>query len=157
MAESSKTCTECKETLPLSLFHRNSASPDGLLYGCIPCRRKMYKDYRSHNKDKMNLKQQNRRIKLKNEIFTHYGNKCACCGETERAFLAVDHINNDGAEFRKEKRRLGYWFHGWIKTQGFPTNLQLLCQNCNWAKSRGGCPHQNKSILFSNTFIVSTR
>ena len=142
MAEVFKICPKCKEALSVSSFHRNEAAPDGLQYTCISCKRKVYNNYRSRNKDKMNVQQQNRRIKLKNEIFTHYGNKCSCCDEIEPVFLTIDHINNDGAQFRKEKKRLGYWFHGWIKTQGFPSNLQLLCQNCNWAKAHGGCPHQ---------------
>jgi hypothetical protein len=30
-------------------------------------------------------------------VFAHYGEQCACCGESERLFLTIDHINNDGA------------------------------------------------------------
>src|SRR5882762_6979050 len=34
------------------------------------------------------------RVKWKRQIFDHYGNCCACCGEKEIVFLTVDHINN---------------------------------------------------------------
>lgn len=34
-------------------------------------------------------------------IYEHYGAVCKCCGETEPAFLTIDHINNDGAAHRK--------------------------------------------------------
>jgi len=32
-----------------------------------------------------------------------YGNQCACCGETEKKFLTLDHINNDGTKSEKEQ------------------------------------------------------
>src|SRR3990167_2513529 len=34
-------------------------------------------------------------------VIFHYGGRCACCGELEPKFLAIDHINNDGAVHRK--------------------------------------------------------
>lgn len=53
--------------------------------------------------------------------------------------LDVDHVNNDGAEHRKEVRSN---FYAWLKQQGFPEGYQILCRNCNWAKFRlGECPH----------------
>ena len=33
-------------------------------------------------------------------VLDHYGRACSCCGETEPAFLTIDHVNNDGAEHR---------------------------------------------------------
>ena len=42
--------------------------------------------------------------KIKDEFFAVYGGyRCNCCGETERMFLTLDHINNDGGNFRKKK------------------------------------------------------
>ena len=35
----------------------------------------------------------------------------------------------------------------WLEKNGFPSGFQTLCHNCNWAKSRGGCPHQRKRVI----------
>lgn len=79
-------------------------------------------------------------------IMAYGGYRCACCGETERLFLTIDHINNDGKEDRK---RLGFFHHGakfykWLKDHQWPAGYQVLCSNCNHGKHRnnGVCPHQ---------------
>jgi hypothetical protein len=28
----------------------------------------------------------------------------------------------------------GYGFYTWLKKNGFPEGLQVLCMNCNWVK-----------------------
>lgn len=82
---------------------------------------------------------------LRLQILNVYGNKCACCGETEEKFLALDHVNNDGAQHRKRLSNSNAGssvkVYADVKRQGFPSTFQLLCHNCNFAKSRGGCPH----------------
>ncbi len=41
--------------------------------------------------------------RLKDDIYKAYGGYvCTCCGETRELFLTLDHINNDGAEHRKQ-------------------------------------------------------
>ena len=164
MAESSKTCSKCKEILPLSCFHRNKTKRLGRQSSCIICECVVSSNWTPKHVEKIRTRQRNRRHTIKRKVFSHYGDACACCGETESAFLSMDHINEDGARHRKEitgkKRGMtgsGCWIYPWIIKNNFPNTLQILCFNCNWAKSHGGCPHQNKSILFSNTFIVSTR
>ncbi len=37
VAEATKTCTDCSETLDLSAFYRNVNMPDGYLKQCKPC------------------------------------------------------------------------------------------------------------------------
>lgn len=83
------------------------------------------------------------RQKLREQVLEAYGGKCQCCGEATPEFLAVDHINNDGAEHRRVVNKAN--FYRWLRQQGFPKeDFQLLCHNCNFAKSHyeGGCPHQ---------------
>jgi len=77
---------------------------------------------------------------LRKQVLLHYGNKCSCCGETEPYFLAIDHINNDGAK----RRIFGNKFYTWIVKNNYPQDLQLLCHNCNYGKYRNGgiCPHE---------------
>lgn len=80
---------------------------------------------------------------MKRIIIDHYGGKCACCGETELAFLTVDHINNDGNDHRKRIGGSSRFYENIIKA-GFPDDLQILCWNCNEAKRLlGHCPHNN--------------
>lgn len=87
-----------------------------------------------------------RRKALKDKIYAAYGGYvCSCCGETEPAFLSLDHINNDGFIRRKSgEHKTGEQLFRWIEKNGFPPDFQVLCMNCNHGKSRNGgvCPHQ---------------
>lgn len=81
------------------------------------------------------------RAKAKTETIAHYGGECVCCGEKEPAFLTLDHINNDGAEHRRNtsyRSMMAYARHN-----GYPPDLQLMCWNCNLGKHINGgvCPH----------------
>ncbi len=121
-------------------------------------------DYHKKRQDPKWVASENKRgrdywAKLKHEVFLAYGGaKCACCGETEEAFLSIDHIFNDGATHRKEIRKplkngkgSTSGILGWLKTSNFPAGFQILCMNCNFGKSKNGgvCPH--KSNLQSKT------
>ena len=81
------------------------------------------------------------RLKLKREVMEHYGGNCACCGEKELAFLTIDHKNGEGSDHR---RRNGKSLYAWIKRNDYPTNLQVLCYNCNAGRwiNKGICPHR---------------
>jgi len=83
---------------------------------------------------------------LKAKVFSAYGNKCTCCGETEEQFLTIDHIHGDGKQHRAEVGIRGVYKS--IRDQGFPKDrYQLLCCNCNWAKGIFGiCPHESKRL-----------
>jgi hypothetical protein len=87
-----------------------------------------------------------RMANLKSETYAAYGGPiCKCCGETEKMFLSIDHINNDGHLHRKEIPKVngGYSMYVWLKRQGFPSGFQILCMNCQTGKMRnnGICPH----------------
>jgi hypothetical protein len=88
----------------------------------------------------------NSKRKVTDEVFQAYGGyRCKCCGETERLFLSIDHINNNGAQHRRE---LGIYsgtqFHYWLRRNKFPPGFQVLCANCQIGKykNKGICPHQ---------------
>lgn len=85
--------------------------------------------------------------KLRDWVYSLYGNKCACCGEANSKFLSIDHVYNDGnKERRKGVKGAGSWYiHKRIKD--YPElrgRYQLLCMNCNHGKARNGgiCPHK---------------
>ena len=91
--------------------------------------------------EKQNERTKEYQRKVKEIVYETYGNKCACCGEVERLFLSIDHVNNDGS---KEKSRNPYSIYLKIIRLSFPKDYQLLCMNCNHGKSRnkGICPHK---------------
>lgn len=91
------------------------------------------------------IKRREKDLFIKLQVLGAYGNKCICCGETEIDFLAIDHINNNGCEQRKIIGG-GMSFYRRIIKDGFPSDLQILCHNCNWSKhvNSGKCIHQIK-------------
>ena len=90
---------------------------------------------------------------LRHEAIMAYGGyECACCGETEPLFLSIDHVNNDGAEHRRQLGKFdgngkgaGSQTMKWLKDNGYPEGFQVLCMNCNHGKARnnGICPHKS--------------
>lgn len=86
---------------------------------------------------------------LKDKVVRHYGGKCNCCGEVERTFLAINHINGKGNNHRKQiGKSSGSAFYKWIIDQDFPDELQILCHNCNMSKHLlgGTCAHKLNAI-----------
>ena len=85
-------------------------------------------------------------LRLRIQVLNAYSNNspsCVCCGESEIKFLAIDHINGEGNEQRKQIGRRGTSFYRWLKDNNYPKGFQLLCHNCNMAKGfYGECPHQ---------------
>lgn len=83
-------------------------------------------------------------IRIKEIVLDRYGKACVCCGETEKVFLTIDHIHNNGAEHRRElSNKGGYAFYLWLIRQDLPEGYQTLCFNCNAAKYiLGKCPHR---------------
>jgi hypothetical protein len=84
-----------------------------------------------------------RRYKLKTVILEHYGALCECCKETERRFLTIDHINDDG-RFDRNRNMGGEAFYRSIIDRDFPDIYRILCMNCNWGRFHNGgmCPHE---------------
>jgi hypothetical protein len=91
-------------------------------------------------------------LKLKRLVMDAYGGVCACCGEAELVFLTIDHIDDNGAEHRREmaaERNSNYSQAGartyrWLRDHDFPDGYQVLCANCNCGKQWNGgvCPHE---------------
>ena len=85
--------------------------------------------------------------RCRDEVYNAYGGyRCNCCNETERMFLSIDHIDNDGAKERRsgEYNGGGSAFYNWLRKSKFPKGYQVLCMNCQVGKHRNGgvCPHQ---------------
>lgn len=75
------------------------------------------------------------RLKLKEEVLTHYGGgKCACikCGQADLACLSIDHIEGGGTREKNEKGIGSYYL--WLKKNNYPEGYQTLCMNCQFVK-----------------------
>jgi len=86
------------------------------------------------------------RNSVRDVVYNAYGGyRCNCCGEDERRFLSIDHVNNDGAAHRRAHgHTTGEKMHRWLIREGFPSGFQVLCMNCQWGKrnNNGVCPHK---------------
>lgn len=77
------------------------------------------------------------RLKIKRTVLEHYGLCCATCGFDDFRALAIDHIDDNGAEERASlgnKNFAGWNFYKYLMQQGFPEGYQTLCSNCNIIK-----------------------
>ena len=170
-----KICSgPCGRELPATkeYFSKNKNNPDGFQYICKICQRNIMKEYRSKNSEKIRLYNKKYReehkdliiqIRRRNylhlkelgkeehkerkrKVISHYGGVCQCCGESNPIFLTIDHINNDGAEHRKDimGRNSGAGTYQWLIKHDFPPGFQVLCWNCNLGKHINGgvCPHK---------------
>src|SRR3990167_7531375 len=81
---------------------------------------------------------------LRKHIIDHYGHRCACegCDITQYEFLALDHVNGDGNQHRKQFSS-NWGLYKWIVENNYPNTIRLLCHNCNQARGcYGFCPHE---------------
>ena len=98
--------------------------------------------YRKINRQKDKL----RRVTKRKLIYSHYGSKCACCGEEEFKFLTIDHVNNDGYKEKNKSRSSESYLNSIIKRY-YPDKYQILCMNCNFGKKYTGvCPHKQEVV-----------
>ena len=147
-------CSKCKEFLSSCEFSKNRSNKRGYQSQCKKCnrikydtggRREYHLQYAKKNKDQITKREKQFHKKLKREVFDHYGGTCACCGESHLIFLTIDHVNNDGADHRRKQVTkaplLGKTMYRWLKKNNYPSGFQVLCFNCNFAKSQGGCLH----------------
>lgn len=149
-----KQCSCCGKwkDATLKFFFKDVRRWDCLTHRCKECRigahRKWYDKQDKGTKNKLAKQSKICRDKLRLDVLSHYGNngeiKCACCSESHIEFLAIDHVGGSG---NKHRRHVGCWgtsFYYWLRRHGYPDGYQILCHNCNFAKSWGGCPHEKE-------------
>jgi hypothetical protein len=87
---------------------------------------------------------------MREKVLIMYGRACNCCGSGVEKYLQLDHINNDGAEHRKEVLSVerGGSFWAWASRNYHPEILQLLCANCHQAKTIGSpCTQEDHEMM----------
>lgn len=113
MGSPTKQCSKCKESKPLSEFHRYRKSRDGLQPRCKPCNRLSAARWNIANKDKHTTHSRNwnlRRYGLTPDgyakMFEEQGGRCGLCGRTPdeaghrgnfEHILCVDHCHATGS------------------------------------------------------------
>lgn len=128
-----KQCKTCGETKPLEDFP--IVDKRGIRRNrCKACQNKYLRARYREKKGDVQLKAKRDAVYYRNLVFAHYGGRCADCGESDEVVLTVDHINDDGGKRRMNGEPKGIAFYRWIVNNGYPSDLQLLCRNCNWRK-----------------------
>jgi hypothetical protein len=100
--------------------------------------------WRRENRERWNSYEREARERNRARIIEEYGGRCSCCGETELPFLTIEHMDGVPPSHRdKRGRRLSSGaLYRQIIREGFPSNLTVLCWNCNMARAHyGACPH----------------
>lgn len=87
---------------------------------------------------------------LRNSILLAYGGRCYCCGLDDTRFLTIDHVNNDGAEHRRQNKHSYRTLLAQIVKKFWPDDYRLACWNCNSARGKNGgsgyCPHEEDRL-----------
>ena len=94
--------------------------------------RKAVKKYYEAHKEEIAKYKKERLQKFKQIVLQHYGQTCACCGESNTEFLTVDHINGEGNKHRKKENYNSIL--EWLIRNNLPDGFQVLCMNCNFVK-----------------------
>lgn len=106
----------------------------GTLKFCVSCRDR-------NNKRK---RQQSKELKL--IVFDNYnGRACACCGEDIIDLLTIDHLNNNGAQHRRQIKASGSGFYRWLRKNDYHKGYNVVCFSCNSGRwlNGGVCPHKD--------------
>ena len=106
---------------------------------------KLNREWIQNNRARKNELKALYRFRLKLAALLHYGNgtiACSVCGySADIDALCLDHINDDGAEHRKQLgctgrgTRAGTTIYERVKALGWLPGLQVLCANCNTIKA----------------------
>lgn len=125
VSETTKVCKKCGTERFTAQFYEDERYDGGFRPVCRICIAEEYDDVRL-------------------ECLRYYSNGdplCVCCGKTEVEALCLDHLNGRSKELRAAMKNYPQYI--WIKRNGFPEGLRVLCHSCNQARQYyGKCPHE---------------
>lgn len=156
-------CNDCRKKYAIELYHKQRSKLSEKELASLKDKinerqnkrraktiEKMSAKERDAFYEKLNRGNTERRYAVRHEVYMAYGGYiCACCGETEKSFLSIDHIYNDGAKHKRENNlKTGEQMYRWLKRNNFPDGFQILCMNCQWGKrnNNGICPHKSVKV-----------
>ena len=104
--------------------------------------------YRQRHRKEINQKHRELLEGLRDNLFSQYGQECACCGETRREYLTIDHKNGGGRKHRRElELNNPEKYYKWLIEHYDPSEFQILCFNCNCGKGNYSvCPHDKDAF-----------
>lgn len=149
-----KRCSCCHDVKTLEEFNFRRKDKDWRKDVCRVCEAAKFKAYYSKDRDRLiaraKVHYRTHYLKYRDSIFELLGHSCSCCGEREKDFLTVDHINGDG---KHQRTKTGQRWGGWaiwrvIRVEAEPKKrFRILCFNCNCGRERSPdkiCPHQKE-------------
>jgi len=105
--------------------------------------RRSYFKYREKNIERRVKSNRQRYRDRRLYCIEHYGNMCACCGEKNIEFLAIDHIDGGGKKHREDLKSQNMNIYEYLYKNNYPDGFRVLCHNCNASYGYYGyCPHQ---------------
>lgn len=148
-----RRCCKCEIEKPLCDFTADKRCKEGRRAQCKECfkpgrliRQKNYK-----KREKGHASELRYRRKLKTIVMSYYcagEPHCMCpgCDVKILEFLTLDHIEENGADHRRQlgkgTQSCGINTYRWAKNNNYPSGFQVLCFNCNFGKHVCGvCPH----------------
>lgn len=129
----------------LGLHKRPNGTSDRF---CRACERETAKNHRLKNieEERKYLREKQKKYAKRDRdlVFAAYGNRCSCCGITEKRFLSLQHIHGHGGPKPRSHKTYGVRAYRTVIKEGFPKDkYTLYCMNCNWAERLGEpCPHK---------------
>lgn len=155
--QSLKRCSTCKQVKSFPEFNIRNSEKGWLKNHCKNCESDYNRAHHLANREDRcrNAREYYKEWKPKRWqlVLENLGDSCKCCGESDRKFLTVDHINSDGWKektYETSNGRAGRALWGKVIREGYPKDrYQILCYNCNCGrdKSEGKiCPHNSADL-----------
>lgn len=125
-----KTCSNCKQTKPITFFSKYKRSKDGYDYRCKECSKQSNKAWCDNNWDKK-MSQQRDRTKLLVEQVRNYKQSFGCkfCDENEPVCLELHHLDPTAKEINPSDMAGRGW--SWERMQRELSKCIVLCSNCH--------------------------
>ena len=151
-SEEERKCRKCGERKPLAefapVYSLKSRGKQYRSHTCLVCHRKAHaaregkrrrnnpeayraacRRHRNENIETYRKQKRDWYAQVRVDVFAHYGDRCACCGEDEPSMLNIDHVKNDGAAQRKANKTMRWSgnLYAWIIDNNYPPDFQVLC------------------------------
>ena len=133
--------------IKLYAFLKKNNFPEGYQVLCWNCNNiKHIVSPRTLSQNIINVHVRQRNYRKKFEVMSYYSQgkpKCNCCNYSESLnALTIDH--KKGRKNTEHRRgMIGSALYDWLIKNNYPQDYQVLCWNCNSAKSdKSVCPHQ---------------
>ena len=147
-----KTCTNCKQIKPATFeyFNYGNKRTQRLESWCRDCRRQKTRTWFKTNDESVKQKRRTEAEANRLLVLQHYSRSpipfCWCCNESALQFLAIDHMNGNGREERKQYQSSTSFYKN-IIARNFPKGYRVLCHNCNSSYGLYGyCPHKTPEV-----------